>query len=137
MYCCVCLLCLLPALLRSLIPFTFVFRHGSRAFSSFASLSLFSFPHPSPRRCGLCPDGLSPYGHLGDGCMDLMMASECSRLMYLRHLIDCARPNVNQLKFRFIDIVRVKAFKFRPLESRAEAGRGDEKSCCPLSCGVS
>ncbi|KAK0064292.1 ceramide kinase, partial [Biomphalaria pfeifferi] len=38
-------------------------------------------------RCALSPTGMSPSSHLGDGCMDLILIQDCSRVQYLRHLI--------------------------------------------------
>ena len=37
--------------------------------------------------CDLSPLGLSPACHLGDGCLDLLLMSHCSRFQFLRALI--------------------------------------------------
>lgn len=48
-------------------------------------------------RCGLSPEGMSPSAHLGDGCMDLILVSDCSRIDYLRHLIRIPKQNADQV----------------------------------------
>lgn len=41
--------------------------------------------------CDLSPLGLSPSCHLGDGCLDLLLMSHCSRFTFLRALIRTAK----------------------------------------------
>lgn len=41
--------------------------------------------------CDLSPPGMSPYCHLGDGCMDLILVSECSRPEFLKFLLRTAK----------------------------------------------
>ena len=48
-------------------------------------------------RCGLSPLGMSPYTHLGDGCMDLILISQCGRIKYLKHLSRIPRQSADQV----------------------------------------
>lgn len=41
--------------------------------------------------CDLSPPGMSPYCHLGDGCMDLILVSDCSRREFLKFLMRTAK----------------------------------------------
>jgi len=41
--------------------------------------------------CDLSPPGMSPYCHLGDGCMDLILVSDCSRVDFLKFLMRTAK----------------------------------------------
>ena len=41
--------------------------------------------------CDLSPPGMSPYCHLGDGCLDLILVSDCSRLDFLKFLLKTAK----------------------------------------------
>ncbi|XP_059153792.1 ceramide kinase-like [Physella acuta] len=65
-------------------------------------------------RCSLSPQGMSPSSHLGDGCMDLILIQDCSRLDYLRHLARIPDSRSDQFDFDFIQVYRVKEFCFQP-----------------------
>ncbi|XP_041347337.1 ceramide kinase-like [Gigantopelta aegis] len=65
-------------------------------------------------RCQMTPDGVSPASHLGDGCIDLVLVSNCSRVDYIRHLYRCTDRNSDQFNFDFIKVFRVNEFKFEP-----------------------
>ncbi len=41
-------------------------------------------------RCGMTKNGISPKAHLGNGCTDLILVSQCSRLDYLKYLLRTA-----------------------------------------------
>ncbi|KAL8566237.1 hypothetical protein ACOMHN_046738 [Nucella lapillus] len=71
-------------------------------------------------RCGLSPEGMSPFTHLGDGCIDLILVSDCSRFNYFRHLIRIPKHNTNQFDFSFIKVFRVREFQFQPAPSMEE-----------------
>ncbi|KAH3876609.1 hypothetical protein DPMN_000456 [Dreissena polymorpha] len=64
--------------------------------------------------CDLSPPGMSPYCHLGDGCMDLIMVSQCSRIEFLKFLLRTAKGEERK-NLDFIQMHRVKEFSFRPL----------------------
>ncbi|KAI0233113.1 hypothetical protein LSAT2_016628 [Lamellibrachia satsuma] len=64
-------------------------------------------------RCHLSRNGVSPTAHLGDGCADLILIRPCSRIQFLQHLYRCMLGN-GSFDFPFVDVFRVKAFKFRP-----------------------
>ena len=38
-------------------------------------------------RCDKAKKGISPAAHLGNGCSDLIIVSQCSRINYLRYLV--------------------------------------------------
>ena len=48
-------------------------------------------------RCKLSPLGMSPYTHLGDGCMDLILVSLCDRIDYIKHLSRIPRQDADQV----------------------------------------
>ncbi|WAR26114.1 CERK1-like protein, partial [Mya arenaria] len=64
--------------------------------------------------CDLSPPGMSPYCHLGDGCLDLILVSDCSRLDFLKFLMRTAKGEERH-NLDFIQMYRVKEFTFRPL----------------------
>ncbi|XP_074644684.1 ceramide kinase-like isoform X2 [Tubulanus polymorphus] len=66
-------------------------------------------------RCDLSPDGPSPSCHLGDGTVDLVIVHDCSRFDYFRHLMRTTRTGADQFDFNFIQVIRVKEYKFRPM----------------------
>ncbi|XP_070192354.1 ceramide kinase-like isoform X2 [Littorina saxatilis] len=77
-------------------------------------------------RCPLTPEGMSPYSHLGDGCMDLILVSDCSRVDYLRHMARIPRQGADQFDFNFIQVYRVREFQFRPAFDPEEEGGEEE-----------
>ncbi|XP_033115010.1 ceramide kinase-like isoform X2 [Anneissia japonica] len=64
--------------------------------------------------CDKSPTGVSPAAHLGNGCVDLIIVRKCSRINYLRHLMRLS-SSANHFDFNFVEVKRVKKFKFRPL----------------------
>ncbi|XP_046544857.1 ceramide kinase-like isoform X1 [Haliotis rubra] len=66
-------------------------------------------------RTAMTPEGVSPATHLGDGCLDLCIIYNCSRIDFLRHLHRCADKQADQFDFSFIQVYRVKEFRFQPL----------------------
>ncbi|CAL1527023.1 unnamed protein product [Lymnaea stagnalis] len=83
-------------------------------------------------RCDLTPIGMSPASHLGDGCMDLILIQDCSRLQYLRHLVRIPDSKSDQFDFDFIQVYRVKEFSFQPITEPEDAdeGEGQERGGC-------
>ncbi|XP_043569639.1 ceramide kinase isoform X2 [Chiloscyllium plagiosum] len=63
--------------------------------------------------CPKSPKGLSPAAHLADGTIDLILVHKCSRLNFLRHLIRHTN-NDDQFDHAFVEVHRVKEFKFTP-----------------------
>ncbi|XP_072097414.1 ceramide kinase [Mobula birostris] len=63
--------------------------------------------------CPKSPKGLSPAAHLADGTMDLIVVRKCSRLSFLRYLIRHTTSN-DQFDLAFVEVYRVKRFKFTP-----------------------
>ncbi|XP_067915234.1 ceramide kinase isoform X4 [Heterodontus francisci] len=63
--------------------------------------------------CPKSPKGLSPAAHLADGTIDLILVRKCSRFSFLRHLIRHTN-NDDQFDLAFVEVHRVKKFKFTP-----------------------
>ncbi|KAF6779010.1 hypothetical protein AHF37_01713 [Paragonimus kellicotti] len=80
-------------------------------------------------RCVKAMAGPSPWAHLGDGCLDLILVHNCSRRQFLQYLIRVAngsnqtscqrsRPgNDSPFELPFVTVERVCAFKFRSMSS--------------------
>ncbi|KAF7259194.1 hypothetical protein EG68_02900 [Paragonimus skrjabini miyazakii] len=80
-------------------------------------------------RCVKAMAGPSPWAHLGDGCLDLILVHNCSRRQFLQYLIRVAngsnqtscqrsRPgNESPFELPFVTVERVCAFKFRSMSS--------------------
>ncbi|CAG5117023.1 unnamed protein product [Candidula unifasciata] len=83
-------------------------------------------------RSHLSPQGLSPSSHLGDGCIDLILVQDCSRLQYLRHMIRIPNRKSDQFDFDFIQVYRVKEFSFQPVSEPEDmdVGEGEERGGC-------
>lgn len=77
--------------------------------------------------CPKSPNGLSPAAHLADGTMDLILVRKCSRFSFLRHLIRHTNGN-DQFDLAFVEVYRVKRFKFVPKYSDEEDGDIQEVS---------
>ncbi|XP_060571680.1 ceramide kinase-like isoform X2 [Ruditapes philippinarum] len=69
--------------------------------------------------CDLSPAGMSPYCHLGDGCMDLILVQDCSRIDFLKFLMRTAKGEERH-QLDFIQMHRVKEFTFRPLTEESD-----------------
>lgn len=73
-------------------------------------------------RCAKSPRGPAPAAHLGDGCLDLVTVSRCSRVQFLRFLAHQTSSRKNgvpeHLKMPFVDVQRVRAFRFQALDDR-------------------
>ncbi|KAK3592499.1 hypothetical protein CHS0354_026620 [Potamilus streckersoni] len=67
--------------------------------------------------CSLSDKGLAPNCHLGDGCSDLVLVRECSRFNFFRFLLSTNKPELNQFDLDFVEVYRVKEFRFRPISS--------------------
>jgi ceramide kinase len=66
-------------------------------------------------RCGMTKNGISPKAHLGDGCTDLILVSQCSRLDYLKYLLRTALSTKSPFDLDFVDVYRVREFEFNPI----------------------
>eukprot|EP00731_Ephydatia_muelleri_P001824 Em0001g1824a len=60
------------------------------------------------------PHGLSPWGHLGDGCTDLILVTRCSKVQQFRWILR-QRKGESQFELSQVRILRVKEFKFREI----------------------
>ncbi|BFZ08257.1 hypothetical protein BsWGS_11296 [Bradybaena similaris] len=83
-------------------------------------------------RSDLSPLGLSPSSHLGDGCIDIILVQDCSRLQYLRHMARIPNRKSDQFDFDFIQVYRVKEFSFQPISEPEDMdiGEGEERGGC-------
>ncbi|XP_028934851.1 ceramide kinase isoform X3 [Ornithorhynchus anatinus] len=98
-----------------------------------------------------CPrsrKGLSPAAHLADGSADLILVRKCSRFNFLRYLLRHTNRD-DQFDFTFVEVYRVRKFRFASKHSEEEdaAGRpggpkppgpacGDHPApCCCGRCG--
>lgn len=69
-------------------------------------------------RCEKSKKGLSPAAHLGNGCADLIIVSQCSRLDYIRFLMRTGYSlSSSPFDLPFVDVYRVKEFSYRPIPS--------------------
>lgn len=48
-------------------------------------------------RCRYAPEGPAPAAHFGNGCSDLVIVHDCSRLQYVKHLYRCTIPDADQV----------------------------------------
>ncbi|XP_060069208.1 ceramide kinase-like [Ylistrum balloti] len=71
-------------------------------------------------RNALTPYGMAPGAHLGDGTTDLMIITECSRAKFLKHLLRCQDKNADHFDFDFVQVYRVKEFRFRSLHGQCD-----------------
>lgn len=77
-------------------------------------------------RCHKSKKGLSPAAHLGNGCSDLIVVSQCSRLDYMRFLMRTGL-NMSQSAFDlpFVDVYRVREFEYRPASANGTNNNND------------
>ncbi|XP_054164301.1 ceramide kinase-like [Oppia nitens] len=66
-------------------------------------------------RCKMTKNGISPKAHLGNGCTDLILVSQCSRLEYLKYLLRTAMSSKSPFDLNFVDVYRVREFEFNPI----------------------
>ncbi|XP_013417382.1 ceramide kinase isoform X1 [Lingula anatina] len=90
-------------------------------FISFQSITM-------PCRCDLSPNGVSPSQHLSNGYTDLIIAKECSQVDFLRHMWRVKSKTTDQFDFDFVEVHRVKAFKFRPILEDGEDEENDDSN---------
>ncbi|XP_041110826.1 ceramide kinase-like isoform X1 [Polyodon spathula] len=69
--------------------------------------------------CPRSPKGLSPAAHLADGTTDIILVRKCSRLNFLRHLLRHTSKD-DQFDLTFVEVYRVKKFKFTPKQCDSE-----------------
>uniref|UniRef100_A0A183SIE1 CERK_C domain-containing protein n=1 Tax=Schistocephalus solidus TaxID=70667 RepID=A0A183SIE1_SCHSO len=90
---------------------------------SFIAINAF----PISCRCGKSPQGPAPSAHLGDGCLDLVLVHKCSHYEFLQYLILMANArapgtsphhavSADHLKLPFVEVHRVRAMEFIPLD---------------------
>ncbi|KAK7476498.1 hypothetical protein BaRGS_00032246 [Batillaria attramentaria] len=101
---------------RSVSAPTFEPDRWQRIVSKFVTINTLTICCRSP----LSPEGMSPNTHLGDGCMDLILVSDCSRFDYLRHLSRIPRAGADQFDFSFVKVFRVREIQFRPAHEEEE-----------------
>lgn len=66
-------------------------------------------------RCGRSTAGVAPTAHLGNGLMDVVLVSDCSRRNFLRFLLALANSETcSPFKFPFVHCFRTSCFEFVP-----------------------
>ncbi|GAA57415.1 ceramide kinase [Clonorchis sinensis] len=79
-------------------------------------------------RCMKAASGPSPWTHLGDGCLDLILVNKCTRKQFLQFLVrtanvsiqpsnDCGRQQCSPFDLPFVRVERVCAFEFKGVSS--------------------
>ncbi|KAG8235196.1 hypothetical protein J437_LFUL014160 [Ladona fulva] len=67
--------------------------------------------------CRRCPNGISPYCHIGDGCIDVILIRHTSFFNNLRLLCRLSSPAKTVFDLPFVEVHRAKEFSFRPMPS--------------------
>ncbi|KAH7948213.1 hypothetical protein HPB52_019449 [Rhipicephalus sanguineus] len=66
-------------------------------------------------RCARSTAGVAPTAHLGNGLMDVVLVSQCSRRNFLRFLVALANSETcSPFKFPFVHCFRTSCFEFVP-----------------------
>ncbi|TGZ70422.1 hypothetical protein CRM22_003203 [Opisthorchis felineus] len=79
-------------------------------------------------RCMKAASGPSPWTHLGDGCLDLILVNKCTRKQFLQFLVrtanislqpsnDCGPQQCSPFDLPFVRVERVCAFEFKGVSS--------------------
>lgn len=71
-------------------------------------------------KCGMSREGISPCAHRGDGCVDVVVVSHCSRLNYIRYLFRTSFHNQSPFDLNFVQLYRVREFRFSPFMSEGD-----------------
>jgi len=75
--------------------------------------------------CGRSPSGISPYCHLGDGYMDLILIKHGNLFTNLKMLLTLASAKGNIADLPFVEVHRTKMFHIKALESSNEGSFSD------------
>lgn len=73
----------------------------------------------SPCRSGQAAHGVTPYAHLGDGRIHLVMLKKTSRLKMLQWLISLSKHGVQPGKFNFVETIDATAVRIEPVEGKS------------------
>lgn len=65
-------------------------------------------------RCPKTRKGFSPSQHLANGCADLIVVQQCSRLQYLRYLLRTGYSSKSAFKLSYVSAYRCREFEFIP-----------------------
>ncbi len=57
-------------------------------------------------KCGKAPEGTASSAHLGDGCMDLVLIHECTRVDYASHLLRTIDKKADQVSIMYTGRLR-------------------------------
>ncbi|XP_023215199.1 ceramide kinase-like [Centruroides sculpturatus] len=71
-------------------------------------------------KCGMSREGISPCAHRGDGCVDVVVVSRCSRFNYIRYLFRTSFHNQSPFDLNFVQLYRVREFRFSPYVSEGD-----------------
>lgn len=70
----------------------------------------------SPCRSGQSPQGVTPYAHLGDGRIHLVLVRKTSRIKMLQWLISLSNHGVQPGEFSFVETVDAGAVRIEPID---------------------
>ncbi|XP_046985114.1 ceramide kinase [Schistocerca americana] len=65
--------------------------------------------------CQRSPNGMSPYCHIGDGCVDVVMVKHSNLFNNLRLLLRMTSKANNVFDLPFVEVHRAREFSFKPL----------------------
>jgi len=65
--------------------------------------------------CSRSPNGISPYCHLGDGCVDVLIIKHTNMLNNLRLLLRLSSKEKNVIDLPFVEVHRAREFTFQAL----------------------
>ncbi|VDK33117.1 unnamed protein product [Taenia asiatica] len=81
-------------------------------------------------RCAKSPLGPAPSAHLGDGFLDLILVRRCSRMQYLRYLVQLTnrrkKHQAQHLRMPFVEARRVRGFLLQVLDRYGDPVAPDE-----------
>ncbi|KAL5963033.1 Ceramide kinase [Taenia solium] len=81
-------------------------------------------------RCAKSPLGPAPAAHLGDGFLDLILVRRCSRMQYLRYLVQLTnrrkKRQAQHLRMPFVEAHRVRGFLLQALDRYGDPVAPDE-----------
>ena len=77
----------------------------------------------------LTPQGVAPGAHFGDGLVDLIIVNKTSRFNYFRYLYRSAFLNSNPFELPFVERIKVREFRFRPIHEKSGITDHKNKTC--------
>ncbi|XP_064473230.1 ceramide kinase-like [Ornithodoros turicata] len=76
-------------------------------------------------RCARSSAGVAPTAHLGNGVMDVILVTQCSRLNFLKFLLAIAKSETRSpFKYPFVHCFRTSSLEFVPKADNSPQGSG-------------